>query len=250
MTKNEYEEALYRLHVELVKLQRHVIDAGGRVLVVLEGRDAAGKDGAIKTITRHMSPRETRVFAPAKPSDRERGSWYFQRFVPHLPAAGEIVIFNRSWYNRAGVERVMGFCTPEEVEGFLDQAPVFDRLLVEAGIHLIKVYLDVSRAEQERRLAERVTDPLKQWKLSPIDQRACELWGDYTVARDEMLARTHVRHAPWVLVRADRKKRARLELMRHLLASVAYPGREEGLLTIDRRILFPFGARAQKRLSR
>jgi polyphosphate kinase 2 len=250
MSKSEQEEELYRLRVELVKLQRWVIEKGERLLVVLEGRDAAGKDGAIKTVTKHMSPRETRVFAPSKPSDKEQGSWYFQRFVPHLPSDGEIVFFNRSWYNRAGVEQVMGFATSRQVERFLDQAPVFEKLITDSGTRLLKLYVDVSRDEQAERLEDRVVNPLKAWKLSPIDQVAGLKFDEYTKARDEMLARTHTQHAPWTIVCGDHKKKARLEILRFLIASADYPKRDADLLEHDGSVLFTYDRTRRDELKR
>lgn len=238
--KESYKETLERLHVELVKMQRHVIERGTKLLLLLEGRDAAGKDGVIKRVVRHMSPRDTRVFAPGKPSDRDAGSWYFQRFVGHLPMEGEIVLFNRSWYNRAGVERVMGFCSPGQVRRFLRQAPLFEELLVDAGIVLVKLYLDISREVQGERLEKRRHDPLKHWKISPVDERAVELWDDYTRARDEMLRRTHTEHAPWTVVRADQKRPARLDVIRFVLAHVDYADRDRSLGEPDPSRLFRF----------
>ncbi len=217
------------------------------MLLLLEGRDAAGKDGAIKRITRHMSPRETRVFAPSKPNEREETTWYFQRFVPHLPAAGELVLFNRSWYNRAGVERVMGFATDEQVERFLVQVPKFEELLVGSGITLVKLYLDISRQVQVERLDDRRGDPLKQWKISPVDQRAIELWDAYTEARDVMLERTHSEHAPWTIVDADDKRAARLEIIRFVLATIDYPDRDDELARHDRDVVFPYDERKKKK---
>jgi polyphosphate kinase 2 len=193
-----YEDRLYRLQVELVKLQRHVIARGQKVLVILEGRDGAGKDGTIKRIVEHLSPRDIRVVALPKPSDREATQWYFQRYVEHLPAAGEIVLFNRSWYNRAGVEHVMGFCTEEEYDVFIRTVPVFERMLAQAGILIVKYYLDIDRAEQKRRLQARRDDPLKQWKISPIDDKAIKHWDDYTKARNAMLRLTDSSDAPWM----------------------------------------------------
>ena len=187
---HHYKKALYDLQVQLVKLQRHLIAKGTRVLVIIEGRDSAGKDGTIKRLTEHMSPRETRVHAPGKPSDREETQWYFQRFVPFLPAADEFVVFNRSWYNRAGVERVMGFATPRQVEDFLDMVVPFEEMLVRDGIELRKYYLDISKSEQKKRLAARRKDPLKQWKMSPVDEAAQENWKPYSEARDAMFKRT------------------------------------------------------------
>ncbi len=236
-----YKKTLRELQIELVKLQRYAIERGEKTLLIVEGRDAAGKDGAIKTLVRHMSPRETRVFAPAKPSETEQSSWYFQRFVPHLPAGGEFVVFNRSWYNRAGVERVMGFCTPAETEAFLHEVLAFERMLARAGIRLVKVYLDVSRREQAERLAERKRDPLKRWKTSPIDDCARELWDEYSAARDEMLARTSDSRLPWTVVPADDKERARLALLRVVLRGAKYPRRKERLLRAGRGESFAFG---------
>lgn len=217
-----YADMLHELQVELVKLQRHVIARGEKVLIILEGRDGAGKDGTIKRITEHLSPRDIRIVALPKPSDREATQWYFQRYVAHLPAAGEIVIFNRSWYNRAGVEHVMGFCSPAEYDEFLRNVPVFEQMLAEAGIKLIKYYLDINRAEQKQRLAARHTDELKQWKISPIDEKALKHWDDYTKARNIMLRMTDSANAPWMVVRADDKKTARLAVIRDLISRVDY----------------------------
>jgi polyphosphate kinase 2 len=208
-----------------VKLQRHFIEHGDKIVVLFEGRDASGKDGVIKRIVRHLSPRETRVVALGKPSDRERTGWYFQRYVPFLPAAQEFVLFNRSWYNRAGVERVMGFCTLQEYDEFMMSVTDFEEMLVRSGIKLFKYYLDISRDVQEERLAARRADPLKQWKISPIDDRAIELWTPYSDARDEMLERTHTALTPWTIVRADRKRSARLNLIRNLLRRLDYEGK-------------------------
>jgi polyphosphate kinase 2 len=223
-----------------VKLQRHVIKDGRKVLVILEGRDAAGKDGTIKRITEHLSPRETRVVALGKPSDRETSQWYFQRWVQHLPAAHEMVLFNRSWYNRAGVERVMGFCTPQELQAFFTAVPQFEQLLLDSGIQMLKYYLDISRAEQKRRLSARRHDPLKQWKISPVDKQALKHWHDYSVARDDMLLNTHSDAAPWTIVKADSKALARLNLIRHLLQRLPYRGREESLCQPDPRVVADF----------
>jgi polyphosphate kinase 2 len=233
-----YRDALTQLQIELVKLQRAVIAQGLKILILIEGRDAAGKDGTIKHMTEHLSPRETRVVALPKPSEHDRTSWYFQRYVRHLPAAHEIVIFNRSWYNRAGVEKVMGFCSAAEHEEFLEVVPVFEQMLERAGIRLFKYYLDISRKEQRERLKERRKDPLKQWKISPIDAAAAAHWKDYSLARDEMFARTHTAFAPWCVVRADDKHAARLNLIRHLLSRLSYKGRDERLLVYDPDIVF------------
>jgi polyphosphate kinase 2 len=245
ISDEDYKRELHALHVELVKLQRTVIAEGLRVLLIFEGRDAAGKDGTIKRITRHMSPRETRVFAPAKPTERERESWYFQRFLPHLPANGEIVVFNRSWYNRAGVEPVMGFCSANDTERFLGEVLSLEHLLARGGVHVRKLYLDVSRKEQAKRLEERREDPLKQWKISPVDARAAELWDEYTAARDRMLRRTHDEALPWVVVSADHKRTARLNAIRHLLSTFEYEGRRDELLEADPDVVFRF---AEERL--
>jgi polyphosphate kinase 2 len=251
ITQDEhYKRTLYNLQVELVKLQRELIKDGARVLVILEGRDGAGKDGTIKRLTAHMSPRETRVHAPGKPNSREDTEWYFQRFVPFLPAAEDFVIFNRSWYNRAGVERVMGFAKPKQVEAFFESVVPFEEMLVREGILLRKFYLDISRKEQKKRLAARQKDPLKQWKISPIDEAAQKHWDDYSKARDEMFMRTSHAAAPWHIVRADVKKTARLELIRDLLASFSYKGREKKLLRPDRKIVFPWSTDAEQMLSR
>jgi len=221
--KKKYARELIRLQIELAKLHRHVIARGQKVLVILEGRDTAGKDGTIKHIVEHLSPREVRVVAPGKPSDREQGQWYFQRFTAHLPAAQEIVLLNRSWYNRAGVEYVMKFCTREQHQAFLEAAPGFERMLVRSGIFVLKYYLDITRGEQKRRLRARRRDPLKQWKLSPVDKVAQKHWRDYSRARDKMLLHTHHKDAPWIVVRADDKRHARLNVIRDMLARIPTP---------------------------
>jgi polyphosphate kinase len=235
-----YRRKLRDLQIELVKFQRDLIKRGDRILVLIEGRDAAGKDGVIKHIVEHLSPRETRIVALPAPSRHEQTAWYFQRYVAHLPTAAEFVLFNRSWYNRAGVERVMGFCTEEEVETFLDDAPIFERMLVNSGIKLFKFYLDISRQEQMLRLKERRHDPLSQWKISPVDKVAVKHWSDYTRARDDMLRRTHSPHAPWHIVHANDKHTARLNLMRFLLAQSHYRDKERDLLAFDAVIVFAF----------
>lgn len=215
-------ESLRAAQIELVKLQREVIKSEQKVLVILEGRDAAGKDGTVKHIAQHLSPRETRIVALGVPSDLDRRSWYFQRYVAHLPAGGEIVIFNRSWYNRAGVERVMGYCSKGEYEQFLKTVPIFEDLLVHCGFTVLKYYLDITRAEQKKRLQDRRDDPLSQWKLSRVDQKALKHWDDYTDARDEMLLRTHSVFAPWTIVQADDKPRTHLNVIRDLLTRVEF----------------------------
>jgi polyphosphate kinase len=221
--KKGYAHELRRLQIELVKLHRHVIAHGLKVLVILEGRDTAGKDGTIKRIVEHLSPREVRVVAPGKPSEREEGEWYFQRFAAQLPARQEIVLFNRSWYNRAGVEYVMKFCSRKEHEAFLQAAPRFERMLVRSGMFLLKYYLDITRTEQARRLRERRRDPLTQWKISPVDEAAQRHWNDYSRARDSMLMRTHQQEAPWIVVRADDKHQARLNVIRDMLSRIPAP---------------------------
>ena len=240
ISKKEYKKALYELRVELVKLQRDIIANDRKILVLFEGRDAAGKDGTIKRIIRDLSPRETRVVALGKPTERESTSWYFQRFAPYLPAAQEMVLFNRSWYNRAGVERVMGFCTPEEYREFMQDVPRFEEMLVSSGIFLLKYYLDISKDEQRKRLEERREDPLKQWKISPIDAKATKLWDEYSQARNEMLAGTHTATAPWTIVRADNKKLERINLMRDLLTRADYDGKNHDVLLIDPNIVFEY----------
>jgi polyphosphate kinase 2 len=236
----DYRHALRLLQIELVKLQREIIRNGNKIVVILEGRDAAGKDGTIKHVIEHLSPRETRMVALGKPSDRDVSSWYFQRYVRYLPAAQEMVLFNRSWYNRAGVERVMGFCTEAQYQEFMEAAPVFEQMLARAGIRLFKYYLDISRAEQKKRLRDRRKDPLKQWKLSPIDEAALARWKDYSLARDEMFARTHTPTAPWRVVRADDKHAARLNLIRDLLTHLDYPDKDERLVLPNPDIVFPY----------
>lgn len=235
-----YKRALYDLQVELVKLQRHLIARNARVLVIIEGRDGAGKDGTIKRLTEHMSPRDTRVHAPGKPSSREDTEWYFQRFVAFLPAAQEFVIFNRSWYNRAGVERVMKFCTHADVEQFFESVVPFETMLARDGPAIRKYYLDISKKEQKKRLAARRKDPLKRWKESPIDDTALDNWDAYSKARDEMFERTDHAAAPWHIVKADVKKIARLEFLRDLLHCFDYKGKDKKLVQPNRAIVFPW----------
>ncbi len=243
---SRYKDQLIALQAGLVALQQQAIASGERIVVVLEGRDTAGKDGAIKRIAEHMSVRNTRIVALPRPSDVQRGQWYFQRYIDQLPTAGEVVIFNRSWYNRAGVEVVMGFSTPEEQAQFLEQAPDVEKLLVDSGIRLIKLWLDVSREEQAKRLKARRTDPLKALKISPLDAVAEDRWKDYTKARDRMLLATHTPYAPWICVRADHKKPARLAIIRHLLLTLG--GKDKTLRKVagenDPAVLFEFEAAA------
>lgn len=239
-SKNDYERVLHDLQVELVKLQKDVIAHRKKILIIIEGRDAGGKDGAIKRITEHLSPRETRIVALGKPTERERDSWYFQRYVPHLPAASEIVLFNRSWYNRAGVEIVMGFCTDEERELFFDMVPTFEQLLVKSGIQLFKYYLDITKETQKKRLQDRHNDPLKQWKLSPVDAVATKNWQNYSKARNLMFARTHSLVAPWTIVTSDDKKAARLNLIRDILLKCDYNDKYDELTIPDPKIVFTY----------
>jgi len=222
LTTKAYEAELQRLDVELVKWEEWIKDQGLKVVVIFEGRDAAGKGGAIKRIVEPLNPRYARVAALPAPTEREKTQWYFQRYVAHLPAAGEIVLFDRSWYNRAGVERVMGFCTEDEYREFLRSCPEFERMLVRSGIILIKYWFSVSDAEQERRFQDRLADPTKRWKLSPMDVESRSRWMDYSKAKDEMFAHTDIKQAPWWVVRSDDKKRARLNVIAHLLAQVEY----------------------------
>jgi polyphosphate kinase len=247
---HHYRRKLRALQIELVKLQRKLIADGARVLIILEGRDGAGKDGAIQRLTEHMSPRETRVHAPGKPSSREDTEWYFQRFVPFLPAGEEFVVFNRSWYNRAGVERVMGFCTEEDVEAFFDSVAPFEHLLVRDGIALRKYYLDITKDEQAKRLEARRDDPLKQWKISPVDEAAQKKWHDYSKARDAMFERTSHDNGPWRIVASDVKKIARLELLRDLLDSFDYKDKDKKVTRPDRGVVFEWSKKASKRLAR
>ncbi len=222
MRRKSYERAKYRLQVELLKLQAWVKETGQRVVILFEGRDAAGKGGTIKRLMEHLNPRGARVVALEKPTEAERGQWYFQRYAEHLPTRGEIVLFDRSWYNRAGVERVMGFCTDTEYREFMRQAPEFERHLASSGIHLIKFWFSVSRDEQRRRFREREKHPLKQWKLSPIDKASLGLWDSYTKAKEAMFFATDTAEAPWTVIKSDCKKRARLNAMRYLLHALPY----------------------------
>ena len=222
LARKDYDKQLERLHVELVKLQQWVVHKGLKVCVVFEGRDGAGKGGTIKAITERVSPRVFRVVALPAPSDREKTQMYVQRYLPHFPAAGEIVIFDRSWYNRAGVERVMGFCSEDTSRGFLKMVPLFEKLMVDSGIILLKYWLEVSPEEQERRLRDRIDDGRKIWKLTPMDLKSFDRWDDYTKARDEMFAATDTAWAPWFVARSEEKKRVRLNVIRHLLDHVPH----------------------------
>ncbi len=221
----EYEKELRKLQIELLKLQNYVKDKGLKVLMIFEGRDAAGKGGTIKRITEHLNPRGARVVALEKPSDIETTQWYFQRYTSHLPSAGEIVMFDRSWYNRAGVEPVMGFCTPQEHHSFLKEVPEFEKMLVKSGIILMKFYFSVSKKEQARRFKKRETDPLKQYKLSPVDKESQNLWDKYTVAKFSMLMSSNTIEAPWTIIKSDNKKKARINCIKHILQQVDYPNK-------------------------
>jgi len=226
MTRRTYEREKYRLQVELLKLQAWVKETGQKVVILFEGRDAAGKGGTIKRFMEHLNPRGARVVALEKPSEIERGQWYFQRYVQHLPTAGEVALFDRSWYNRAGVERVMGFCSDAEYTEFMRQAPEFERMMVRNGIHLIKFWFSVSREEQRRRFKERKVHPLKQWKLSPIDLASLDKWDDYTKAKEAMFFYTDTADAPWTVIKSDCKKRARLNALRYILHRLPYANKD------------------------
>jgi polyphosphate kinase 2 len=239
MIKENKKEILHGLFIELVKMQKEIISANLKLLVILEGRDAAGKDGTIKRIIKHLSPRETRVVALSKPSDRQEREWYFQRYAVQLPVSGEFALFNRSWYNRAGVEKVMGFCTEEEYESFFKEVELFEKMLVDAGFIIMKYYLDISKKEQVRRLKDRKTDPLKQWKISPIDQEAQKCWKDYSEARNEMLRRTNFNYAPWFIVNADKKKTTHIALISHLLRQLDYHNKDKKNLSDDSELVYP-----------
>jgi polyphosphate kinase 2 len=235
LSRKSYEAELFKLHAELVKLQYWVKEKGLRVIVVFEGRDAAGKGGVIKRITERVSPRVFRVVALPTPTEREKTQWYAQRYVPHFPAASEIVLFDRSWYNRAGVERVMKFCTKRQYEHFLRYTPLFERAMTDAGIQLIKYWFDVSMEEQERRFKRRINDPRKTWKLSPMDVASFKHWYDYSRARDDMFKATHTGYAPWHLVQADDKRRARLNCIAHLLSQIPYKKLPRAKVTLGKR---------------
>jgi polyphosphate kinase len=230
MRRSEYDRRKRLLQIELLKLQRWVKDNGEHLVVVFEGRDAAGKGGTIKRFTEHLNPRGTQIVALEKPSERESTQWYFQRYINHLPAAGEIVLFDRSWYNRAGVERVMGFCTDEQYREFLRQVPQLEQMLVESGIRLVKLWFSVSRAEQRTRFLIRQIDPVKQWKLSPVDLASLDRWDDYTEAKEAMFFHTHTDHAPWTVVKSNDKKRGRIEAMRYVLSGLPYDDKDDDVV--------------------
>ncbi len=240
LPRHEYEVAKRLLQIELVKLQNWVKSTGRKIVIVFEGRDAAGKGGTIKRFMEHLNPRGATVVALEKPSERERTQWYFQRYVTHLPGAGEIVMFDRSWYNRAGVERVMGFCTPAEYLEFMRQAPELERMIVRSEIHLTKFWFSVSKSEQLTRFIIRQVDPVRQWKLSPLDIQSLDKWDDYTEAKEAMFFYTDTADAPWTVVKSNDKKRARLEAMRHVLSQFDYPGKDgEVVGTPDDKIIGP-----------
>ena len=221
----QYESELKDLQIELLKMQNHIKDTGKKVLMIFEGRDAAGKGGTIKRITEHLNPRGARVVALDKPSDIEKSQWYFQRYSHYLPSAGEIVLFDRSWYNRGGVEPVMNFCTQEEHKEFLHEVPEFEKMLINSDITLFKFYFSVSKNEQKKRFDKRRTDPLKQYKLSPVDEKSQGLWDKYTIAKYSMLLASHTEHAPWTVIRSDNKKKARINCIKHILTHMDYPNK-------------------------
>ncbi|MEL6585379.1 MAG: polyphosphate kinase 2 [Pseudomonadota bacterium] len=242
LARATYEKEKAALQVELLKVQHWVEDTDQKIVMLFEGRDAAGKGGTIKRFMEHLNPRAARVVALSKPTDEERGQWFFQRYIKHLPTAGEIVLYDRSWYNRAGVERVMGFCQPDEYLEFMRQTPEFERMLTRSGIRLFKYWFSVTQGEQRRRFASRETDPLKQWKLSPIDRASLDKWDDYTDAKEAMFFYSDTADAPWTVVRSDDKKRARLTCMRHFLASLDYPDKNpEVVLPPDPRLVMHAG---------
>lgn len=230
LTERVYIREMQKLQVELLKVQNWVRESGERIVILFEGRDAAGKGGTIKRYMEHLNPRGARVVALEKPSERERTQWYFQRYIQHLPAAGEIVFFDRSWYNRAGVERVMGFCTPSEYLEFMRECPTLEQMFARSGIRLYKYWFSVTREEQRRRFAARQDDPLKQWKLSPIDLASLDKWDDYTEAKEAMFFYTDTADAPWVIIKSDDKKRGRLNCMQHFLTTLPYPNKDESVV--------------------
>lgn len=236
----DYKQTLHLLQIELVKLQKHIIKHDDKIAIIFEGRDTGGKDGTIKRIIQHLSPREIRVVALGKPSSRDLNSWYFQRYTAHLPSSQEMVLFNRSWYNRAGVEQVMGFCNDAEYNEFIETVTDYEQLLVRSGIKLFKYYLDISKDEQKKRLDERKQNPLKQWKISPIDKVAVKHWDDYSQARNIMLAKTHHLAAPWIIVRANDKQATHINLIKDLLSRLDYKGKNKGLALPDTNVVFNY----------
>lgn len=237
LSNDDYLDLILPLHAELLKMQNWIKEQGLQLLVINEGRDAAGKGGTIKRFVEHMNPRGARVVALDKPSDRERTQWYFQRYLAHLPSGGEVVFFDRSWYNRSMVERVMSFCNGAEVKEFLRSVPELERMLIRSGIHLFKFYYSVSKKEQARRFGKRIHDPLKQWKLSPVDQESQDKWEDYTRAKEDMFFFTSTADSPWTIIKSDDKKRARINAIRYLLSKIDYPDKRQELLPVDSRIV-------------
>ncbi len=238
LNRGLYEDTLLALQVELVKLQTHLQQTDGRVAMLFEGRDAAGKGGSIRRFLNYLNPRCNRTIALSKPTGREQGQWYFQRYAKHLPTAGEQILYDRSWYNRAVVEPVMGFCTEDQTEQFLSEAPNFERMIVDEGIHFFKFWLNIGQEMQLKRFHDRRHNPLKQWKLSPIDRKALGMWGQYTTARDQMLMRTDTEHAPWTIIRSNDKRRARIAIIQKVLSAIEYEGRNDKLvLSIDPEIV-------------
>ncbi|MFW2177654.1 MULTISPECIES: polyphosphate kinase 2 [unclassified Moraxella] len=247
MSRKNYEAQKYELQVELLKLQKWVKETGQKIVIIFEGRDAAGKGGTIKRFMEHLNPRGAKVIALEKPTEQEAGQWYFQRYINHLPTKGEIVLFDRSWYNRAGVERVMGFCTEEQYNDFMRQVPEFEKHLISSGIHLIKFWFSVSREEQRRRFAEREAHPLKQWKLSPIDKASLDKWDDYTLAKETMFFNTDSAESPWIVIKSTDKKRARLNAMRYVLNKLPYDNKDPKVIgTVDPLIVGRAGALYEK----
>jgi polyphosphate kinase 2 len=244
MDRHAYDVEKYNLQVELLKFQKWQHKTGSRHVIVFEGRDAAGKGGTIKRFMEHMNPRSARTVALVKPSEREQSQWYFQRYIQHLPAAGELVLFDRSWYNRAGVERVMGFCSDDEYETFMDQAPRFEKMLVESGIAVTKFWFSVTQSEQRTRFIIRQIDPVRQWKLSPMDLESLDRWDAYTDAKEEMFARTDARLAPWTTIKSNDKKRARLNAMRYFLSTVDYDGKDEEIVGVPDPLIVQRGKHA------
>jgi polyphosphate kinase 2 len=232
MARDEYEQLKRRLQIELLKLQKHAKRTGGRHVIVFEGRDAAGKGGTIQRFMEHLNPRSARVVALEQPSEREQTQWYFQRYIRHLPAGGEIVLFDRLWYNRAGVEKVMGFCTPDQCDEFMDKVPLFEQMLVANGIDLTKFWFSISPAEQRTRFAIRLVDPVRQWKFSPMDMESVNRWDDYTAAKEAMFEATDTDAAPWIVVRSNDKKRARINAMRYVLAISDYDGKDHEVVGV------------------
>ncbi len=243
LSRKNYEAQKYELQVELLKLQKWVKETGQKVVILFEGRDAAGKGGTIKRFMEHLNPRGAKVIALEKPTEQEAGQWYFQRYIQHLPTKGEIVLFDRSWYNRAGVERVMGFCTEEQYADFMRQVPEFEKHLITSGIHLVKLWFSVSREEQRRRFAQREAHPLKQWKLSPIDKASLDKWDDYTLAKEAMFFNTDSAESPWIVIKSDCKKRARLNAMRYVLNKLPYEQKDHKVVgSVDPLIVGRAGA--------